>query len=281
MKKSNRVFLTCLVYVSCLSSSAFAESRPGIHPLLTDDFTGNVGIFFPDSESIFAANGSIENDIGDNIDFENDLGFKDTDGVLLASFKWRFTEKFHLSLEYLTVDQDASATLNKDISWGDLDFAEGANVKSNLNVDVARIFVGYSFKQTDEWELGAGLGVHLLDLEAQLTGNAMINGVPISNATEKEDLLAPLPNIGGYGAYAFSPKLIVMGRVDWFSASIGDYSGSLVSMAADIQYQLFENIGVGVGYQYLSVDISVDKTDWVGDADYSYHGPKLYMTINF
>jgi len=118
-------------------------------------------------------------------------------------------------------------------------------------------------------------------LEAQITGNALVNGIPTSNATEKEDLLAPLPNIGGYGAYAFSSKLIATGRVDWFSASIGDYSGSLVSMSADIQYQLFENIGFGVGYHYLSVDISVDTTDWIGDADYSYHGPKLYMTINF
>jgi len=160
MKKVNTVILTGLLYVSCLSSSAFEESRPGIHPLLTDKFTGNIGLFYANSESILAANGSIEDDIGDNIDFEDDLGFKDTDGVLLASFKWRFSEKFHLSLEYLTVGQDASATLNKDISWGDLDFAEGSNVKSNLDVDVGRIFVGYSFKQTDQWELGAGLGLH-------------------------------------------------------------------------------------------------------------------------
>lgn len=281
MKKSNTVILTTLLCVSFLSSTAFAESRPGIHPLLTDDFTGKVGLLFANTESNLAADGSIDSAIGDNIDFQKDLGFKDTDGVFAANFNWRFTEKFHASLEYITISQDASATLNKDISWGDLDFAEGANVKADLNVDIARLFVGYSFKQTDEWELGAGLGLHLMDLEAQLSGNATINGVPTTNATEKKDFLAPLPNIGGYGAYAFSSKLIVTGRVDWFSANTGDYDGGLLSMAADVQYQVFENIGIGAGYQYLNVDISVDTTDWFGGADYTYQGPKLYITINF
>jgi len=281
MKKSNKVILTSLLCISFLSSTAFAESSPGIHPLLTDEFTGQVGLLYANTESNFAANGSIGNDIGDNIDFENDLGLGDRGGVFAANFKWRFTEKFHASLEYITIDREASTTLNKDISWDDADYAAGANVTSNVNVDVARLFVGYSFNQTNEWELGAGLGLHLMDMEAQISGNATIDGIPTANTTQRKDFLAPLPNIGGYGAYAFSPKLIVTGRVDWFSANIGDYSGGLFSMGADVQYQVFENVGIGVGYHYWNVDISVDTADWRGEADYTYHGPKLYMTMNF
>ena len=186
MKKSNKIISASLLYISFLSSTTFAEGRPEIHPLLIDEFTGQVGLLFANTESNFAANGSIPNDIGDNIDFENDLGFGDRGGVFTASFKWRFTEKFHVSLEYITIDREASATLNKDISFGDLDFATGANVTSSLALDVARVFVGYSFKQTDEWELGAGLGLHLMDLEAQLSGNATVNGVLLGNAKERE-----------------------------------------------------------------------------------------------
>ncbi len=120
-----------------------------------------------------------------------------------------------------------------------------------------------------------------MDLDAQISGNASIDGNDVGYVTQGNDFLAPLPNIGGYGAYAFSSKLIATARVDWFSASIGDYSGGLLSMGADVQYQAFENVGFGVGYHYLNVDISVDTEDWKGEADYTYHGPKLYMTVNF
>ncbi len=281
MKKSNKVILTSLLSGAFLSSTAFAESRAGIHPLLTDEFTGQVGFLYADTASNLGAKGSLPNDIVDDIDFENDLGFGDRDNVLDASFKWHFSEKYHVSLDYIDIDREASATLTKDISWEDTDYAAGANVTASLKVNIAKLFVGYSFKQTEQWELGAGLGLHLMDLDAQIAGNASVDGNDIGYSTQGDDFLAPLPNIGGYGAYAFSSKLIVTGRVDWFSASIGDYSGGLLSMGADVQYQAFENVGFGIGYHYLNVDISVDTSDWHGEADYTYHGPKLYMTMNF
>ncbi len=87
--------------------------------------------------------------------------------------------------------------------------------------------------------------------------------------------------IGFYTAYAFSPKLLVSGRADWFSAKVGDYKGGLTSLVADVQYQAFKNVGFGAGYHYLTVDIEVNKDSWHGEADFTYNGPKLFMTVNF
>ncbi len=57
------------------------------------------------------------------------------------------------------------------------------------------------------------------------------------------------------------------------ASNIGDYSGSLTGIGANVQYQAFKHVGIGSGYQYLNVDIEVDKNDWKGKADFTYHGP--------
>ncbi|MFK5894337.1 MAG: hypothetical protein QM504_14035 [Pseudomonadota bacterium] len=281
MKKLSSLFIVSFIFSLLIISASSAGNRAGIHPLLSDDFSGSLGWFYASTETNLSANGRINGDIGDIIDFENDLGFDDSSSIFLGDFKWRFAESFHLSFEYLSINRDASAVLNKDISWDDNDFAAGASVDSSFNVNVSRLFVGYSFMQSKQMELGAGIGLHFMDMEAQLSGNATVNGVPVGHVIKGEDFLAPLPNIGFYGAYAFSPRFIATGRADWFSAKIGDYDGTLTSLAADIQYQAFKHVGFGAGYHYLNVDITATKGSWNGQADYSYHGPKIFMTINF
>lgn len=279
MKKLSSLFLVSFIFSILIISTAWAGNRPGIHPLLSDDFSATLGWYYAKTESNIGAYGDAG--IGDDISLEDDLNFDDNSSVFLGGFKWRFTQSFHVSYEFLAIDRDASATLNRDISWDDYDFAAGANIQSEFSVNVHRIFVGYSFIQSKKLELGAGLGLHLMNLEVGLAGNATINGMPVGNGGSKKDGLAPLPNIGFYGAYAFTPRVIVTGRADWFSANISDYKGSLTSVAADVQYQVFKHVGFGAGYHYLNVDVEANKSDWHGHADFSYNGPKLFMSINF
>lgn len=267
--------LTIFLSVFIISTS-WAYERPGIHPLLSDDFSGSLGLFFTNIDSEIGIDGRKK------VDLEDDLGFDDQTDVFFGTFKWRFTESFHVSLEYLEIDRgNQSFTLDNDVNWDDLHFSAGSNIKSDAKVSFARLFVGYSFMQSEQFELGAGLGVHLMDIDTKISGQATINGVFVSNAVRNKDTLAPLPNIGLFTAYAFSSKVIIKGRVDWLSADTGDYSGSLGSVVAEIQYQAFKNVGFGAGYHYLSTDIDIDTNSWSGNTNYTYYGPKIFMTINF
>jgi len=148
-------------------------------------------------------------------------------------------------------------------------------------VSVLRAFYGYSLYKTEQAEFGIGGGLHLLDIEAELAGAASINGKAATFQSESSDLLAPLPNVGIYGGYAFSPKWHVGAYADWFSLEYGDYGGSLTGLGANVQYQAFKHVGFGLGYQFLNIDIDVDKSDWKGRADFSYQGPSVFMMVNF
>lgn len=245
----------------------------------SDPWALSVGAFWANINS--QAELSKKNTQGTDIDFENDLNFDDTDTLPAFLLNWRITNKSRVSAEYFTVGQGNSGQAGRTIIWDDVEYDVGVKIKSNLDLDVGRLFYGYSFIKDDKKEFGLGLGLHYLSVDTAIAGEAKINGIPVGRVKRGFDDWAVLPNLGAYGNYAFSPKWIVKGRVDWISANIGDYDGTLWNTEAAVQYQMFKNVGVGLAYRYLSFDVSADKSSKSWAIDLDYHGPLLFVTANF
>ncbi len=279
MKKS--IFSGIFAVISSLAGIqlASAASFSGIHPLQSDPWVLSVGAFQANINS--QAELSRKNTQGTDIDFENDLNFDDTDTLPALFINWRITNKNRVSFEYFTVGQGNSGKAGRTFIWDGVEYDAGVKIKSNLDLDVGRFFYGYSFIKDDRKELGLGLGLHYLSVDTAIAGEAKINGTPVGKVKAGFDDWAVLPNLGAYGNYAFSPKWIVKGRVDWISANIGDYDGTLWNTEAAVQYQMFKHVGVGLAYRYLSFDVSADKSrkSWAIDLD--YNGPLLFVTANF
>lgn len=281
MKKYLLIFST-FVWMSSFLTSTFANEPSGIHPLLSDRFVLRAGMMFSHYDGKVALD-SKEFD-GTPIDLQDDLGFDENQTLWSASFRWRITDRSQLQFLYFNKNQSNRDIAEKTIDWGDLEFQAGVSIDTELDVSLLRAFYGYSLFKTPQAEFGLGAGLHLLDLKAEMKGIASLNSVVIKNEvyrSESADLLAPLPNLGIYGGYAFSPKWYVRGYADWFSANTGDYSGSLTGLGVNVEYQAFKNVGFGLGYQYLNINIKVDTHDWKGKADYTNNGPVISMTVNF
>ena len=91
----------------------------------------------------------------------------------------------------------------------------------------------------------------------------------------------PLPNIGAWYAYSWSPKWMLSARVDWLSANIGDYSGGLWDANAGVNFQAFDKIGFGLYLQAFSLNVDVDKDDWRGKAEFKQLGPMFTVTATW
>ncbi len=258
---------------------ASAASFSGIHPLQSDPWVLSVGAFRATTNS--QAELSNKSSQGTDIDFEDDFNFDDTDTLPAFLLNWRVTNKQRVSFEYFTMGQNNSGKAGRTIIWDGVEYDVGVKIKSNMDLDVGRFFYGYSLIKDDKKEFGLGLGLHYLGVDTAIAGEAKIIGIPVGRVKRGFDDWAVLPNLGAYGNYAFSPKWIVKGRVDWISANIGDYDGTLWNTEAAVQYQMFKNVGVGLAYRYLSFDIAADKSSksWAIDLDYS--GPLLFVTANF
>jgi len=69
--------------------------------------------------------------------------------------------------------------------------------------------------------------------------------------------------------------------VDWISANIGDYDGTLWNTNLGVNYQAFRHVGFDLSYQYFELSLTVDSSDWKGGVDMIYSGPVLSVTANW
>ena len=279
MKAKTGLVLILLALGASPSSALLAQDQPG-NPLLTSDFLVSGGVFFPRKEFKLAVNGD---DLApdDPIDFGDAIGYKEDESTFALDLKWRFGEKWSVSGQYWQTSDNSSATLEEDVHWEDVVFEQGTFVNGGVGFKVARLFFGRTFSTSEHHEFGLGLGLHWLEVEASLSGQILTNVGDTELYRGSVSADAPLPNIGGWYTYAFSPKWAVYTRLDWLSASIGDYSGGLWNLGAGVNWAFSKHVGATLAYNYFNLNIDVKKNDWNGSADLSQYGPFLSLTANW
>lgn len=55
----------------------------------------------------------------------------------------------------------------------------------------------------------------------------------------------------------------------------------MTDLYAGIDYQLFENVTVGLGLNSVNIDVVAESSDLNGDLDWHYDGGPLFSKFNF
>ena len=267
-----------LVLGSLLACSVNADDN-AVNPVLVDPFTFKLGISRLKADGTFSS--TLNNRPSDKIS-TGDLGVDDTSTGGYFAARWRFTERWRLSFDYFGQDRERSVSRNfDDLDFGDIEASGFLTVDTQLKTDFYVVQVGYSLLKNDRAELGIGGGVHFVNFATELTVTGGINDQSGSVQSDSEDLLAPLPNILGYGIYAFTPKLSVDGSVGWFGLDYDEYSGDLITFTANLEYRLTEHFGLGVGYNYVQMDLEIEQSRRTDAYDLNYSGPVAYVSASF
>lgn len=258
-----------------MPSAISAQEAGGYHPFLSDKFNIGIGVFSPQKSFEIRVDGSIP---GEEVDFGESLSVDESEVTPSAELRWRFGDKWSLWGQYWKVESGGGAILTKDVKWNDLVFKEGTFASAGVDVSVMRVFFGRTFHTGPKHEFGLGAGLHWMEIGAFLEGEVILEEGGTGFQKGDVDAAFPLPNIGAWYMYSWSPKWIAQVRADWLSVSIGDYSGGLWSGSAGIHFQAFERIGFGLSYSNFNLDVDVDKENWRGSAETQQHGPRLTMT---
>ena len=267
--------------LAALLSSAplFAQEGSAVHPWLEDDFVISLGTFFQREQFQIRVDGQVP---GREIDFNDATKLSKDHTTASLWARWKFGEKWSLSAQGWSNDNSAKAVLQEDVTWGDSVLKAGSNVGVGTNLDLIRVFVGREFfTDGDYHEFSAGAGLHWLQVGAFIEGEAFVNDQSTGFQRESVSADIPLPNIGASYWRSLSPRWLLTTHVDWFSASVGDYSGDLWNAGVGINYQPWEHVGFGLSYQYFKIDIDVDKSDWFGNVQLIQDGPFLSLNANW
>jgi hypothetical protein len=267
------VFVAALVGSGALACQAHAQT-------MDDRYWFEAQGYWPQVDTKIAINGA-GGRVGSEIDLEGDLDLTDRKTLPAFTAGARIGQRWSVIGEYYGLNRSGSASVSRDITFDDVTYSSGVTVSSGFDTKIYRAAVGYAFLQRDNFELGASLGLHVTQFKVTLQGQGHVGNATAQNEVRKRDALAPLPTLGLYGAYAFTPKLTATARVDYLSLKVGDYDGRLTNTEARLNYRVFEHVGVGAGYRYVDYHLKIDKERWNGEMAYKFKGPILFVQAAF
>jgi len=266
-----------LLLLGC-SAHAYSDEARAVHPYLSENFFVDVGVFFPNRTFGVAVDGSLGED-HELVEFEESVGFKEKDRIFALEFGWRFGDKWRLVGQYFESSGDASVILEENVAWEDVVFQAGTSASGGASLTLVRAFFGREFRSGKMHKFGFGAGIHWLELGAFLEGTILVEGGEIAAAASSVRAHAPLPNIGIWYNYSITERWGLRSRADLFSAEIDRYDGTLVNLALGANYQIAENFGIGLNYNYFDIDVKIDQSDWSGRFVTSHKG--VYVNLSF
>jgi opacity protein-like surface antigen len=237
----------------------------------------NAGTFLSSADFDAKASGSIAG-IEEEFDFEQAFGFDDSPSLFMAELGWQFTTNWSVALQYFSSSRDGNRVLEETVEWQDEIYEVGVRIDATANIDVTRIFFSRRFRDNGGHSLRIGAGLHWLDVEATLSGQARIDDTTTEFRASKASAELPVPNVGAWYRYSPSESWIFSARLDWLSASIDNWSGDIWNASAGVNYRLTDFLGIGLNYQYFEIAAALTEPQWRGTASWRFTGPFVYLS---
>ncbi len=269
-------FASLLVAAATAPSVSAAEVTS--NPSLTSTWVFDAGAVFQNLDGDLGATTS--GGAGGTYDLSR-LGLDDQNTSPSLALHWRFADHWRFDFAYNSVETDGHRGNSSTLDFGRISIPKGYQLNSSLETKTYSGFVGYSFVKTPDAELGARLGINVIDSDASLQGAARLGGKQLTVGPERVGSTGIIPTLGVYGTYAFNDHLAIEGSVDGIGGTVGDYKGHYVAADVMLKYWFNNSFAVGVGYHYVD-----NKLEHRGDllsetVQTGYSGPEVKASVGF
>ena len=211
---------------------------------------------------------------GFETDIEDILGVSDQTTVLQIDATVRVGHYHRLEFGYFRLGRDSTTILDNDLDFGDEMFQAGTELDTRVNARIFRFGYAYSLIRNAQFEFAVMAGIHLIDLETDITADSTNQKVHSNAGT-------PLPVIGVQASIFLGEKTTLGAKLQLFRTDFDSYEGSLNFGSLDIQHQLGKNVSVGLGYNFYGIKLTSRDSDLNGHIDVRHHGPVAFFTVGF
>jgi hypothetical protein len=257
-----------------VASAQESDGSGKYHPFLSSPFQIGLGVFSTTSET------EIGGEISDT-DLQDSVHTSDDQSTAMLDLRWRYTENWSFEANYWESNSDRRETLNQDFTFDGETYEAGTFLEAGLDSSVARLFWGRSFNRTARTDWGVGLGLHWLDLDVYVKGKVVGSAPSDGEVRASASAGAPLPNFGIWYMHSWSPKWVVITRLDWLDITFDEFSGRMIDASVGVNYQMSDHFGVGLAFNTFDIDLDVDGDNWKGGIETRQYGPRLNLTWNW
>lgn len=248
---------------------------------ITDKFYVE-GIYYPAHvKTLVQVNphGSPVGQVGTDLSAERDLGQPSRLNQGGVELMFRFRERNKIRIDWLEVDRTATHQINQDINFGNETFAATSLLQSEIDWRIFTMTYTYSIFHNDRFELGTGVGVHLLQAEAQAKTIPRAPG----EFAQRQDVsgAGAFPTIPLDFALRISQRWSLTWRAQYFHAAVSNFDGWLADIREDVQYRWKPNFALGVGYSSVRAKLALNSGNFPGQFHMSVGGPQAFFRVSF
>ncbi|MFI4869730.1 MAG: hypothetical protein ACHQDD_10345 [Steroidobacterales bacterium] len=240
---------------------------------ITDHFALRAG-FFWGSIDTFGRFDSAKGVEGTPFTAEHDLGLTDQARQIDVEIIFRLEERSRLRVNFLDTRRGAERNIDRNIQYGDQVFLVNNLVQSEFDWRQMDLTYTYSFLRGERYELGAGLGIHLIEADA----NAKIPGTPqfadFSGA-------GPFATLALDGTWLIAKHWALSARAQYLRLTIGSVGGMMGQYHTDLQYRWRRNLAFGLGYTLRKTELDVRNADPSGVMRLRIDGPEAFARLSF
>lgn len=256
--------------------AALAWPANGAEPAspLLDRMAFTLGSYFTSTGTDLEVNEK-GTEIGDRVNFENDLGFDDRDNLFRIGADFLIGSRHQIDLDYYDFERDSSSVLQREITIGDQVFPISAEVEGFFNSSALGASYTYWAVAKEKVTFGVSAGVQKLTFDAgvDLTIRPSIGIEPDLTVDE----LVPLVGVQIRTAVAKKLQFQATGR--FITASdLGDIKQvDVFDFALSFVHRTFGKGGLGLAYRGFITDVEVDKPLVQGDIGYDIQGFEAFL----
>lgn len=222
---------------------------------------------------------------GNGVDFPG-LGLTpDHKNTFRGEGYWNFAGRSYLDFGFVDYSVSGSHTISKDIDVNGVIYKAGANVAGETQ---SRFIYGayrYGIVKNETVHLGLSLGVSYATTRARLSATAGVTrpdgSIIVGGATQERELNVPVPLLGLGVEVRVAPPVTVGARVRAVGATIDPYHFSWVEAAADVNWYITRNVGIGGAYEYQKIVVEKKSSGNDFRFDQRYDGPRVFLLVTF
>src|SRR6187399_229048 len=266
-------------------AAGFAQTASAEVDRALDEVSISVGAFANNSSASLRADGSVLGS-GTPVDFDRDLGQGGTKSLPYFDVTWRPWEHHEFELSYFSESNSHTRTLTRNIIFNGNEFIVGSQLGSKFSVDAGSITYRYWAWTSDDAAFGIFGGLQWYSISLDVNGTVGITGsdgsvTQTSSASAKVSSTLPDPSIGLSYRYQMADWARLVADGGGFKINVENVDATLYNARIGVEFYPWTNFGVVTQYAYNKIEASVDRTNFLGNADIKFSGLQVLLKARF
>jgi hypothetical protein len=255
------------------AAAYFGEPPPVVPSPITDHFA-LLGIY---DYAHVGTNGQVNptNGTGTFFNAEQNLGLSDKAHQALIELQFRMAERSHVRIDFFDLPrQDTRPLKDTQLQFGNALFVQGDKVYTNLSWREMDFTYTYSILKTERFEVGPGIGLHLI--QAEITGSVNAKGL-----YQDYSAATPFGTLALDATWRIFKRWSLVGHYNYFRLHYNGDVGELGDFHEDLQFRAWANLAIGGGYEWREMQVAASNTTPSGQMLMVVKGPELFLRASF